>query len=242
MDVSPDSAAAAFPSTRLSLVQLAANPGHPDYRAAWERFFRCYWPPLYAWLRRSGSSRQDALDLLQDFFVKGIEDPVLAKFDPARGRLRSFLLSCLRNQRIDAVRHQQARPDRQPIPFLSGEGIEMDIADPSPLDPDAAFEQEWAGRVLSQAIAAAEERFRVADDASSIRVLHEWVLPSERPPVDQLADSLSMTPGTLYTRATRVRQAVQGEVFALVEVYAGQGAGARGEVEDLLAILAGGAA
>lgn len=239
MDASPDSAAASFPSTRLSLVQLAANSGHPDYRDAWERFFRGYWPPLYAWLRRSGSSRQDALDLLQDFFLKGIEEPILAKYDPLRGRLRSFLLSSLRNHRIDVIRRQRARPDRQPLPFLSGE--DLDIADPSPLDPDAAFDQEWAARVISQAIASAEERFRGASDAASIRVLHEWVLTAERPSADQLADSLSMTAGTLYTRATRVRQAIQGEVLALVEAYAGQGAAARSEVEDLLVILAGGA-
>ena len=56
-----------------------------------------YWFPIYAYIRRSGASSHDAEDLTQGFFARLLEKDILAAADPGKGKLRTFLLSCVRH-------------------------------------------------------------------------------------------------------------------------------------------------
>lgn len=226
-----------FPSTRISLIQLAARPGAPGYRDAWELFFRAYWRPLYSWLRRTRSTRDDALDLLQDFFVRGLEGPMLAQYDPARGRLRYYLMTCLRNLRSEARRQDRVRPDRPRLDFLVVERDDLTSTQVEEEDPDATFDIEWARRVFSEAVKRVETRLKARKDGVTKRVLREWVLEAERPEPERLAQTLGLTVGNLHVRATRVRHALRDEMLAQVEACTGDGANAREEVDEIRRIL-----
>lgn len=239
MNPTPDISPSAFPSTRISLVQLAASPGLPGYREAWERFFRSYWPPLYTWLRRKGSAQQAAIDTLQEFFLKGMEGPMLAQYDPSKGRLRVFLLQCLKNHRIGEFRKETARPDHGAIPFLVIQGTEEEPIDHGAIDPDQAFDVEWARRVFSHAIAAVDARLQAPSDGTSRRILREWVLSAHRPPTEVAARTFGLSEGSLAVRATRLRHAIREELLAQVASYSGEGQDARDEVDEILRILTG---
>ena len=66
--------------------------GAPGDPAALEAFVRAYWPPVYAYIRRSGRNTDDAADLTQAFFASLLESPrLLEQADPRRGMFRSFL-------------------------------------------------------------------------------------------------------------------------------------------------------
>ena len=56
-----------------------------------------YWYPLYAFIRRQGSSPHEAEDLTQEFFYRFLERHALGSVQPAAGKFRSFLLACLKN-------------------------------------------------------------------------------------------------------------------------------------------------
>src|SRR5438132_279043 len=79
---------AGFPSTLWSVV-LAAGDGAP---AALEALAERYIAAIYAFIRRSGRSKEDAEDLAQDFFAFLIESGAFSKANPFRGRFRAFLL------------------------------------------------------------------------------------------------------------------------------------------------------
>ena len=239
MDPTEDNAPSTFPSTRISLLQLAASPGRPGYREAWERFFRSYWPPLYRWLRRKGNNQQDALDLLMDFFLKGLDGPMLGQYDPSKGRLRNFLLVCLKNHRIGEHREAAARPEHGAIPFLRIQGTDHEPVDPVSLDPDREFDVEWARRVFSHAIAAVEARLQAQTDDTSRRILREWVLCAQRPAAEVAARAFGLATGSLYVRATRIRQAIREELLAQVSSYSGDDRAAREEVDEILRLLTG---
>ncbi|MGE0710441.1 MAG: RNA polymerase sigma factor [Planctomycetota bacterium] len=201
----------AFPSTHLSLVELAATPGAPGWEAAWERFFRGYWPPLYGYLRRTGSTHADALDLLQDCFLLGASGALLARYDASRGRFRTYLLTCLTNLRRKDRRRERARPDGRP----DGRAPEwLADAPPEPVagDPEERFELEWNRCVQERAIEQVRERLRREPDELALRVLDAWVLRPGRPPAAELAAELGLTPNALYTRATRLRRDLVTEV------------------------------
>lgn len=55
-----------------------------------------YWKPVYKYVRlRWNPSSEDAQDLTQGFFAQVIERGLLDKYDPAKGRLRTFLRMCV---------------------------------------------------------------------------------------------------------------------------------------------------
>jgi RNA polymerase sigma factor (sigma-70 family) len=221
-----DSRHAPFPPTRASLVGLLGAPGSPAWRATWERFFRDYWRPLYAWLRRTGTDASDALDLLQDFFAAGLEGAIFSDYDPARGRLRTYLLACLGNHRRKAWRKASARPDR--APWL--EGADEPAAD----DPDAAFERDWVRCQRDRAVAEVERRL----EGEELRLLRAWVLAVERPPIEALAAELGISRGALYTRASRLRQALADEVTERLRVLDAAPDALEAERDALRALLA----
>lgn len=224
----------AFPSTHLSLVQLAAAPDQPGWQQAWERFFRGYWQPLYGYLRRTGSASDDALDLLQEFFLLGASGDLLVRYDPSRGRLRSYLLTCLSNLRSKARRADRARPDRQA--WLRIE----DAPEPEAGDPDLAFEAEWNRCVQLRAIERVREQLARGKDELALRVLDEWVLRSPRPGADEVAASLGVSANALYTRASRLRKSLVTEVERALRWFAARPEALASERDAVLRQLRGG--
>jgi RNA polymerase sigma-70 factor (ECF subfamily) len=138
----------AFPSTRWPLVRRAGGDhGAPDRRQALEELLRHYLKPLRRYLvrvRRIPAAEAD--DLLQEFLSqKVLEQNLIGRADPARGRFRSFLLKSLNWFVTDRLRQ-----GRNSDASLSNEGH------PEPMDgatgPDRLFDVEWGRQVLSDAV------------------------------------------------------------------------------------------
>src|SRR5690242_5657939 len=91
------SPADAFVTTHWSIVLAAGGAGTPGARHAWEELARVYWRPLYGHVRRRGRSHCDAQDLVQAFFERLLEKPVIQQAQRDRGRFRTFLLAALDN-------------------------------------------------------------------------------------------------------------------------------------------------
>jgi RNA polymerase sigma-70 factor (ECF subfamily) len=223
-----------FPTTRLSLIDHVDRPDSPEHRAAWEAFFDAYWPPLYAYLRRSRSTREEALDLLQDFFLAGVEGKIVGRYDPAKGKFRTYLLVCLTNLRRNALRKERVRPDRQAVRIGSTAAADAFLEGHPAADPEWVFEEEWRSRVAIRGRASLEARLAGERDQTSLRILSEWVFASARPAGSELAAALGITPGDLYTRATRLRQAFAAEVEREVRAWSARPEGECGEVVSAL--------
>lgn len=85
-----------FAQTQWSQVLCAADPEAKGYANALQNLCQDYWFPLYAFVRRSGHSPQDAEDLTQAFFARLLDKNFLAAADREKGRFRSFLLIALK--------------------------------------------------------------------------------------------------------------------------------------------------
>ena len=80
---------AQFPTTHWSVVLAAGESSSPATQAALEQLCRTYWYPLYVYVRRRGSSPEDAQDLTQGFFERLLERDLLADLRPTGARFRS---------------------------------------------------------------------------------------------------------------------------------------------------------
>jgi RNA polymerase sigma factor (sigma-70 family) len=150
--------AAAFPSTRLSVV-AAARTADPDLkRRAFESLIAIYWRPVYKYLRvKHQLSNEDAQDLTQEFFVRAMEKDFFDRYDPGRARFRTFLRTCL-----DGFASNARKADRRikrggqvsfvPLDFAS---VEQEIAahkTAAPADFDEYFHHEWIRSLFSVSV------------------------------------------------------------------------------------------
>src|SRR4029450_2815259 len=92
---SANGSAARFTTTHWSVV-LEAQGESPAAQKALEILCRTYWRPLYTFIRRQGLTREEAQDLVQEFFARLLEHRNLNTVRREKGRLRSYLLVSLK--------------------------------------------------------------------------------------------------------------------------------------------------
>ncbi len=148
-----------FQATRWSMVLRTRGDG-PSARKALEDLCGAYWFPLYAWCRGRGYSSHDAEDLIQGFFLKIVQSQLFGSADPARGKLRTFLLTALQ-------RHIRDEADKSSASKRGGgQVISIDPATAeacysaslvSGESPEQAYDRQWALTVLDHALGDMEK-------------------------------------------------------------------------------------
>lgn len=142
---------AGFPTTSWSLVFEARGSGSAEALAS---LCEAYWYPLYAFARRCGHTRDDALDLTQGFFATLLEKRYLDDLRPGEGRFRSFLLSSLKHHiSKQRARDTAARRGGRHIELsLDVDTAERRYAHEPAHDrtPERAYERSWALTILDR--------------------------------------------------------------------------------------------
>src|SRR5688572_22933994 len=99
-----------FQTTNWAIIESLRT----DPRGAMSSIARTYGAPLYTFIiceRRC--SPEDARDFVQGFFLQCLEKDVLQKADAAKGKFRTFLLSCFKNH-VDSVWRRERAQKRTP--------------------------------------------------------------------------------------------------------------------------------
>lgn len=149
---------AAFSTTRWTLLGRLREGTEAEQREAEAEIACVYWPPVYGALRRMGRGREEASELAQAFFAevmirRGLPDSA----DVGRGRMRTLVLSALRNFLID--QHRRAATER------SGAGVDLGmleredefLTDASGQTPDEVFDRRWAISLVERSLRRCEE-------------------------------------------------------------------------------------
>src|SRR3954464_1618285 len=90
-----------FLTTRWTAVLTAGRAETTRARGALAELCQTYWYPLYAYIRRTGSSAQNAEDLTQGFFARLLRLDSLASVNREQGKFRAFLLASLKHYLSD---------------------------------------------------------------------------------------------------------------------------------------------
>ncbi len=200
---------ASFLNTQWTLVLRAQGSSDSSLNAL-DDLFRSYWPPLYAFLRRSGCSPQDAQDLTQAFFERWIEKGALGNALPEHGKFRSYLLGALKhfllNQREKA--HAQKRGGGQPLLPLDFAGAEQAfLQHPSAqLGPEQLFDRAWAEQLLQQVHDSLRTELQAAGKAHLYEQLRFCVLgtPAGRS-YQEMAEAAGLSEGAFKVAVHRFR-------------------------------------
>ncbi len=143
-----------FGNTQWSQVLRAADPDAQGFGPALQSLCQTYWYPLYAFVRRSGHSPQDAEDLTQAFFARLLDKNYLATADREKGRFRTFLIVALKRFLANEWERQHAikRGGFSTFVEINQENAETryggELAHHD--QPDALLEKQWAITLIEQ--------------------------------------------------------------------------------------------
>jgi RNA polymerase sigma factor (sigma-70 family) len=201
---------AAFTTTHWSVV-LQAQGDSPAAQEALERLCRTYWWPLYGYVRRQGYSPEEAQDLTQGFFLLLLERKDLDAVRQEKGRLRSYLLTSLKNFLAKARRRELAvkrGEGRALVPLdelLARERADLEPADT--LSADRIYERRWALTLLEQVLARLGDEYRDSGNAPLFEQLKQTLTDElEKPSQAKIAEELSMNENAVKQAFYRLRQ------------------------------------
>ena len=193
---------AGAPQTRASL--LVRLRDHHD-QEAWRQFIDLYGPLIYRLGRRAGLQDADAADVTQN--VLGAVSAALSKgqYDAARGTFRGWLFTVARRQ-LGRWRERSQREPRGAGDSAAHELLHAQSA------PDDGSEHWWEQEYKRQRFTWAAGRVRDQFEETTWQVF--W-LASEGKPAAQIAQSLGMSLGAVYTAKSRVLDRIKKEIELL---------------------------
>ncbi len=208
-----------FPSTRWSVIHRAGGDLDDGTRSAFDELCGAYWYPLFAYLRRGGTPREEAADLVQGLFVSLLERKSLDKLEREGGRFRSWLLGAMRNHVRDARDHAHAlKRGGGRVDFsldVAGAESRYQLEPASLDDPAALFERAWAREVLEQGLARVEAEYRASNRGMTFDLLRP-TLVGEELDREGAGRALGLTSVALRVAVHRLRSRYRDQLVAEV--------------------------
>jgi RNA polymerase sigma factor (sigma-70 family) len=209
---------------------------------AWEELARSYWFPVYAYVRRRGSSMHDAEDLTQDFFAQALDKDYLSAADPARGRFRAFLRVLVDRFLMNAHDRRTAakRGGRQSIVSFDALVAEQRYA-AEPVDavsPDRIFERRWALAVWERALVLLKRAYAEGGREAEFEVL-KGCLAAGRGETEYgaLAARLGVSEGAARVAVHRLRKRLREAFHEAVAETLDEGEDVDAERRHLVGLL-----
>lgn len=209
--MAPNPQGDAFPLTRHSVVAAARGRDPDERNRAMDAITNSYWRPVYKYVRlRWRVEREDAEDFTQDFFSRLLEKDFLASYDPAKGKLRTFLRTCIDRLFMNQLRdsHRQKRGDNAIHVSLDFEEAEHELAASAQNgSPEDYFEKEWVRTLFALAVERLRTQCQSAGKATQFAIFERYDLGDEetRPSYAALAQEfhVAVTDVTNYLAFAR---------------------------------------
>jgi RNA polymerase sigma-70 factor (ECF subfamily) len=232
-----------FPVTQWTVVLAAGGTPSPESAAALERLCSSYWYPLYAFVRRSGYSPEDAEDLTQEFFARLLEHNWIAHADQHKGRFRSFLLMAMK--RFLAKEWDKAKTLKRgrQVRFVP---LQLDTAESrytrEPADtrtPEQLFEKQWALTLLESVLSRLREDYARDGKGALFHALEPCLVGSrDTQPYATLGAELGMTEGAARVAVCRLRERYRECLKAEIAHTVASAAEVNEELRHLLRVMA----
>ncbi|MBI3850209.1 MAG: sigma-70 family RNA polymerase sigma factor [Verrucomicrobia bacterium] len=190
---------------------LAAQAAHTPHAAeALEQLCRTYWYPLYAYVRREGSSAPDAQDLTQEFFARLLQKNYLAQVERQKGKFRSFLLAALRHfladqrDRARAVKRGGGADCLSLDAQTAEERYRLEPVDR--MDAEKIYERRWAMTLLEQALTRLRDENVAVGKTEQFGRLKDFVAGESDVSCGEAAAQLGLTESAVKSVLHRLRQ------------------------------------
>ncbi len=230
-----------FATTHWSVVLAAGQHESPQAAEALEKLCRTYWYPLYAYVRRSGHSPEDAQDLTQEFFARLLARDSFAHVGPQKGKFRSFLLTALRHFLSDQWRQARAVKRGGGAEVLSLDALEAEeryrLEPVERMDAEKIYERRWALTLLEQALQRLREESAAAGKTKLFEALESLVAGESDISCGEVAVKLGLTDSAVKSSLHRLRERYRALVREEIAHTVAEPAEVEAEVRYLITVV-----
>ena len=180
--------------TRASIfVKLKQSDSAPR-ELAWKQFYDRYAPVISSYAYRKGATRQQADEIVQDVIAGFFEASPRFVYDPARGRFRAYLMTCVARA---LVRRRAASGKNSAISV-----DDVDVADEH--DDEALWERLWQQQILRRAMVIVREQYTHKGKLQTFLAFEHNVMQGVSAP--ETAKRLGINVGSVHTAKVRVTE------------------------------------
>jgi DNA-directed RNA polymerase specialized sigma24 family protein len=232
-----------FPNTRWSIVQRARSDAPTaETRRALEDICSGYWLPIYAFIRRTGVRPAEAEEITQEFLLRLVQGEFLDNADRERGKLRTFLLACVKHF-LASQRRSNNRLKRgggiAPVSIDQAVAEHGYAAEPvDDLTPNAIFERRWAKTLMEQVMAALAAEMAKEGKGELYEALLPFTHLEAKPAtLAETADRLGMNEAAVKMAISRLRHRLRDRLREAVTETLGPGDDLEAEMMHLRELL-----
>ena len=190
-------------ATSASLLEALRDPHN---RTVWDQYVGRYRPLLVRYVRRLGLDGEQAEDVAQQTLLTFSTSYRAGRYEPGKGRLRSWLFGIARNELLQFRRRR--RRDVQAPESRGGDDLFEQVA--AREDLEGLWDEEWRRSVL----AACLEQVRREVQPQSYEAFELFALRGR--PAEEVAARLGTTANAVFLAKRRILQRVR-ELLPLVE-------------------------
>lgn len=172
-------------------------------RAAWGAFYRIYAPMIASFAQRLGLPDSEADDVSQEVLMIAQQAMREEKYDPRKGRFRTWLYGVARNRAWMARRARQRPTRAQAIPQDDGVDLLGNVEDKGDEAEKQIWEQEWRYALLGEALRQLHNQI----GATALRAFEMYAVQDS--PVETVAAELGIRPSSVYAYKNRVLNAIR---------------------------------
>lgn len=232
----------AFPLTRHSVIAAAQSTDPQERVRALDAVTASYWRPVYKYVRmRWRVEREDAEDFTQDYFARLLEKEFLDSYDPAKGRLRTFLRTCVDRLFMNRLRdtQRQKRGSAAVHVSLDFDQAEHELAAASTtVSPEDYFEKEWVRTLFALAVERLRTYCESAGKSTQFKLFERYDLDEAetRPSYAELATELNLAVTDVTNYLAFARREFRRLVLAQLQEMTGSEEEFRREAQSLLGV------
>ncbi len=193
-------------ATRATLF-LRLRPDADGREMAWREFHDRYAPIIAGFARKMSVPEQDVSDLVQDVLAGFFAASPKFAYDPARGRFRGYLKTCVWHVFQKRLGERLRLGDRR-----------VTEVDPADVGVEQVWNDVWESEKLQRAMEIVRERYAARPERAKTWQAFEMATLLDRP-TDDVAAELAMPLDSVHQARTRVSKAIRA---AMEEIDGGE--------------------
>ena len=196
-------------ATRHSLLSRLKQSNAQE---SWREFFDAYWRLIYTTGLKAGLTDVEAQEVVQETVLTVVKKIKSFHYDPAVGSFKGWLLTIVRWRIGDQFR-KRPRQIQPPSPRwgqeMSGTATLERIPDPSPINLDAVWEEEWQSALFAAALLRVKRHANARHyQMFDLHAIKHWS-------VDKVAQTLGVSAGQVRLAKHRITALMRREVARL---------------------------
>jgi RNA polymerase sigma factor (sigma-70 family) len=196
-------------ATRHSLLSRLKQSNAQE---SWREFFDAYWRLIYTTGLKAGLTDAEAQEVVQETVLTVVKKIKSFHYNPAVGSFKGWLLTIVRWRIGDQFR-KRPRQIQSPSPHwgqeMSGTATLERIPDPSPINLDAVWEEEWQSALFAAALLRVKRQANARHyQMFDLHAIKHWS-------VDKVAQTLGVSAGQVRLAKHRITALMRREVARL---------------------------